>query len=131
LAALDTDVANMPQVREVFGESTMQASLLEQAEHRKRFKLIGFQHEIDYWHEGHSCCPAVSDRWERDYDPAELHETEMWIPPLFEPIRKAFFSGPQPPALQFMMAKGPLPESAELVVLLGLHPSIGGAFKMV
>ena len=131
LAALDTDVANMPQVREVFGESTMQASLLEQAEHRKRFKLIGFQHEIDYWHEGHSCCPAISDRWERDYDPAELHETEMWIPPLFEPIRKAFFSGPQPPALQFMMAKGPLPESAELVVLLGLHPSIGGAFKMV
>lgn len=100
LAALDTEVANMPQVREVFGESTMQASLLERAEHRKRFKLIGVRHEIDYWHEGHACCPALSDRWERDYDPAELHDSEMWIPPLFEPMRKAFFAGPSPPAIQ-------------------------------
>ena len=131
LAALDSEVANKPQVREVFGESTMQASLLERAEHRKRYKLIGVRHEIEYWHEGHACCPAVSDRWERDYDPAELHQSEMWIPPLFEPIRKAFFSGPQPPAMQFMMAPGPLPESAEMAVLLGLHPQMGGIFKLV
>ena len=131
LAALDSEVANKPQVREVFGESTMQASLLERAEHRRRYKLIGVRHEIEYWHEGHACCPAVSERWERDYDPAELHDSEMWIPPLFEPIRKAFFSGPQPPAMQFMMAPGPLPESAEMAVLLGLHPQMGGVFKLV
>jgi len=131
LAALDTDVANMPQVREVFGESTMQASLLERSEHRKRFKLIGVRHEIEHWPEGHACCPALSERWERDYDPAELHDSEMWIPPLFEPVRKSFFSGPLPPAMQFMMAPGPLPDTAEVAVLMGLHPHIGGAFKLV
>ena len=131
LAALDSEVANKPQVREVFGESTMQASLLERAEHRKRFKLIGVHAEIDYWPEGHQACPALSDRWERDYDPAELHPSEAWIPPLFEPVRKAFFDGPNPPALQFMMVPGPLPESADVAVLVGLHPHIGGAFKLV
>ena len=131
LAALESEVANKPQVRELFGESTMQASLLERSEHRKQFKLIGLRHCIDYWFDGHSSCPALTDRFDRDYDPADLHDSEMWIVPLFEPVRKAFFSGPQPPAMQFMMAAGPLLESAEVAVLAGLHQHLGGIFKMV
>lgn len=131
LAALESEIANKPHVRELFGEHTMQASLLDRAEHRRRYKLIGLRHEIEYWPEGHGSCPALGEKWERDYDPAELHESERWIPPLFEPIRKAFFNGPMPPAMQFMMVGGPLPESVEVAVLLGLHQNLGGPFKLV
>ena len=131
LAALESEVANRPQVRELFGESTMQASLLERSEHRRRFKLIGLKHELEYWHDGHASCPPLPDKFVRDYDTAELHESEMWIVPLLEPVRKAFFAGPSPPAMQFMMAPGPLPESAEVAVLLGLHQQMGGVFKLV
>lgn len=46
-------------------------------------------------------------------------------------MRKAFFDGPQPPAMQFMLTKGPLPEDAEVAVILGLHPTLGGPFKLV
>ena len=131
LAALESEIANKPHVRELFGEHTMQASLLDRSEHRRRYKLIGLRHEIEYWPDGHSSCPALGEKWERDYDPAELHESERWIPALFEPIRKAFFNGPMPPAMQFMMVSGPLPESVEVAVLLGLHQNLGGPFKLV
>ena len=131
LAALESEIANMQHVRELFGEHTIQASLLDRSHHRRRLKLIGLRHEIEYWHEGHDACPALDERWERDYDPAELFDSERWIPALFEPIRKAFFDGPSPPAMQFMMLRGPLPECAEVAVLLGIHQQLGGPFKLV
>ena len=131
LAALDSEIANMEHVREIFGEHTIQASLLDRSQNRRRMKLIGLRHEIEYWHEGHNDCPVLDERWERDYDPAELFESERWIPALFEPIRKAFFDGPSPPAMQFMMLGGPLPETADVAVLLGIHQHLGGPFKLV
>jgi thiol-disulfide isomerase/thioredoxin len=131
LAALDSETANLEHVRDLFGEHTIQASLLDRSHHRRRMKLIGLRHEIEYWHEGHASCPVLDERWERDYDPADLFESERWIPALFEPIRKAFFDGPSPPAMQFMMLGGPLPESAEVAVLLGVHQHLGGPFKLV
>jgi hypothetical protein len=50
---------------------------------------------------------------------------------LFEPVRKAFFDGPQPPPMQFMMPERALPEDAEVAVLMGLHQNIGGPWKLV
>ena len=108
-----------------------QASLIERSENRRVYRLVGVQHEIEYWPNGHKQCPPLGDRWERDYDPSGLFDTERWIPPLFEPIRKAFFDGPSPPAMQFMMVGQALPASAEVAVLLGLHQRIGGPWKLV
>ena len=47
---------------------------------------------------------------------------ERWIAKLFEPVRKAFFNGPQPPPMQFSMAEK-VPDDAEVAVLAHL----GGA----
>ena len=56
---------------------------------------------------------------------------EGWIAKLFEPVRKSFFNGPQPPPMQFMMPEKQLPKDAEVALLLGLHQSLGGPFKLV
>lgn len=40
LSALDSNIANHPDVTLIFGDSTMQASLVERAEHRMRYRLV-------------------------------------------------------------------------------------------
>jgi len=131
LSALKSEIANHPDMKELFGNATLQVSLLERAEHRERYRLVGLQHDIEWWHTPHDTCPPLGDEWERDYDPSELFPSESWIPFLFEPIRKSFFDGPMPPAMQFLMPEWALPEDAEVAVLLGLHQTIGGPFKLV
>lgn len=79
LAALATDIANHPDVRMVFGETTMQASLVESAEHRCVYRLVGLNHELHHWRTSHTICPPLGDEWDRDYDPAELAESEKWM----------------------------------------------------
>lgn len=64
---------------------------------------MGLAHELAYWGTSHATLPPLVDQWERDYDPAELGEDEGWIAKLFEPVRKSFFDGPQPPPMQFMV----------------------------
>jgi hypothetical protein len=59
LAALNTDIANHPDVKMIFGESTMQASVVEVAEHRQVFKLVGLNHELHYWRTSHAICPPL------------------------------------------------------------------------
>jgi hypothetical protein len=41
LAALPSDIANHPDVVMIFGDATMQASLIERAENRQRYRLVG------------------------------------------------------------------------------------------
>ena len=125
LQALSSDVANHPDVKLIFGENTMQASLLERAEHRKRFRLVGLGHEVEVWPAGHGDCPSLGEEWDREYDPSEMDIGERWIAKLFEPVRKAFFNGPQPPPMQFSMAEK-VPDDAEVAVLVGLHQVLGG-----
>lgn len=79
LAALSTDIANHPDVRMIFGDSTMQASLVEMAEHRQIFRLVGLNHELHYWRTNHTVCPPLGDEWDREYDPANLAESEKWM----------------------------------------------------
>ncbi|KAJ1423900.1 hypothetical protein B484DRAFT_102886 [Ochromonadaceae sp. CCMP2298] len=50
---------------------------------------------------------------------------------LFEPLRKSFYDGPSPPPMQFLMPEKALSADAEVGVLLGLHQTIGGPFKLV
>jgi hypothetical protein len=131
LSALEMEIANDPDVRLLFGTSNMQASLLERAEHCDKYRLVGLQHDLCYWKTPHMETPALADEWDRDYDPSELFESESWIPPLFEPVRKQFYAGPQPPEMQFLMPEFALPDDAEVAVLLGLSQTMGGPFKLV
>jgi hypothetical protein len=50
---------------------------------------------------------------------------------LFEPVRLNFFNGPRPEPMQFLMPEKALSKEAEVAVLLGLHQSIGGPWKLV
>jgi hypothetical protein len=79
LAALITEIANHPDVRQIFGETTMQASLVESAEHRSVYRLVGLNHELHHWKSAHTICPPLGDEWDREYDPAELADSEKWM----------------------------------------------------
>ena len=63
LSALETQVANHPDAKEIFGDATIQASLLEKAENRRMFHLVGVNHELHCW-TGHRFCPPLGDEWE-------------------------------------------------------------------
>ena len=69
LAALETDIANHPDAKWIFGESTIQASMLENSEHRQCYRLVGLNHIIQCWPDGDPNCSPVDDIWEREYDP--------------------------------------------------------------
>lgn len=79
LSALIPDIANHPDVNNLFGDATIQASMIESAEHRLRYRLVGLHHEIDYWPTVHYVCPPLADEYEREYDPSELFDSEKWI----------------------------------------------------
>lgn len=131
LMALDSKIANQPDVGLIFGESTMQASLIERAEHCQRYTLVGKHHDIAFWEGAHCMTPPLGDEWGRDYDPSELFHSEQWIARIFEPVRTNFFNGPMPPPMQFLMPDLELPVDAEVALLLGLHQHLGGVFKLV
>eukprot|EP00457_Paulinella_chromatophora_P000002 gb/GEZN01000002.1/.p1 GENE.gb/GEZN01000002.1/~~gb/GEZN01000002.1/.p1 ORF type:complete len:6816 (+),score=1425.09 gb/GEZN01000002.1/:114-20561(+) len=131
LSALPTNIASHPDVKMLFGDQTIQASLLEQAEHRIGYRLVGLNHDVQFWQSAHTECPPLGEQWERDYDPSELFPEEQWVARIFEPVRKAFFDGPNPPPMQFMLPEKALPEEAEVAVLLGLHQQLGGPWKLI
>jgi len=131
LSALKTHISKMPHMQDIFGSTTLQVSLLERAENRERYKLVGLHHDIEYWQKPHASCPPLTDEWDRTYDPSELFPSESWIPLVFEPVRKSFFDGPQPPSMFFMMPEAALPEDAEVAILLGQHQKLGGPWKLV
>jgi hypothetical protein len=79
LSALASNIANHPDVIKIFGDATIQASLVEKAEHRERYRLVGLNHELEFWPTAHTVCPPLGDEWERDYDPADLFDSERWI----------------------------------------------------
>lgn len=128
LTALDSTIANHRDVSLIFGDSTMQASLVEKAENRQRYNLVGKDHDLEYWPTAHTATPAVADELGRIYDPSELFPSEAWVARVFEPVREAFFGGSSP--VQFMMPEMALPDHAEVAVLVGLHQILGGPFKI-
>ena len=132
LSALRSEILNHKDVKAVFGAcGTIQASQLSYATNREAFRLVGLKHDISYWYTVDTSTAPVSDEWERQYDPSELFPSERWIESLFEPVRKSFFSGPNPPAMSFLMPDKEIPKHAEVAVLLGEHQSLGGPFKLV
>ena len=53
--------------------------MIELAEHRSRFSLVGLNHDLHYWSTPHGAYPELFDHWQREYDPGELFDSEMWI----------------------------------------------------
>ena len=131
LSALTTRVADHSDVKLILGDSTIQASLISTAESCDVYRLIGLNCTIEHWKVSHTECPPLDEHWDREYDPAELGDTENWIVSLFEPIRVNFFSGPLPPPMQFMLPTVPLSETAEVAMILGLHQTLGGPYKLI
>jgi len=84
ISALDTVLANHSDVKNIFGQTIIQASRYENSSNRKCFRLIGLNHEIHYWYTAHCACPPMADEWEREYDPAQLFDSEKWIVPVSE-----------------------------------------------
>jgi hypothetical protein len=85
LRALDRTIANNPDVRLIFGAQSMQCATVQSAEHREWVRLIGRHHDLHYWKTADPrVLPQVNDR---DYNPGELENSEMWIVPLLEPVR--------------------------------------------
>ena len=80
LSALPSEVAQRQDVLDVFGDATIQASLIQKSEHRTCYRLVGLNHELEFWPSPHTLCPPLGDEWDREYDPADLFETEKWIP---------------------------------------------------
>lgn len=79
LQALPSDIANNSEVRAMFGDSTIQTSILEKSSTRIVYQLVGLNHEIVHWVNGEERSPPLPDGWEREYDPAELANSERWI----------------------------------------------------
>lgn len=134
LAALPGEVAGNEDVTLIFGDATIQASLVERAQHRQIYRLVGLNHELVFWPTPHTMSPPPFDEFEREYDPSLINDSEKWIVNLFEPLRDAFYvqkSPMDPPTMQFLMPERPLPYGAEVAVLLGLHQVLGGPFKLV
>eukprot|EP00808_Paulinella_micropora_P006835 g75373.t1 len=131
LAALSTDLACHQDVKALFGDQTIQASLLEQAQHRQVHRLVGLGHDLHHWLTPHEETAPIPDEFDRDYDPADLAPTEKWILPIWEPVRRSFFAGPVPKEMAFLMPTKAIPADAEVAVLLGLHQVLKGPYKLI
>jgi hypothetical protein len=99
LRALPAEIANDANVFSVFGSlvgnkvkmlQTMQCAVVEEAVHRTWVRLVGQEHDVQFWKTSDPRFPIPDDKMMR-YFPEDLAETERWIYDIFEPIRKAYF----------------------------------------
>jgi thiol-disulfide isomerase/thioredoxin len=129
LRALDDHVQADYDVQTVFRTKiSMQCAVVEQAEHRHWFRLIGRFHDIQYWTTPDPS-PALQVN-DREYDPGCLGRHEQWILPLFEPVRLAFFNDPMSP-VEFVLPEEELSASSTVAYIVALHPKRGGTWKEV
>jgi hypothetical protein len=125
LQALDTAIASDPDVQMIFGKKSMQASIVESTENRLWVHLVGRDHDVHYWRTPDERTAVVE--LDRDYSPGEVEESEQWIVPILEPVRMMYMT--QPFVLQICMQERPLPPNAEVAMLIGIHPKLGGTWK--
>ena len=122
--ALPDDVANLPDVKLVFGEVSMQACLTERTASRSCYRVVGRCHDIEHWSKDERL-PQL-DHF-RAYYPEELYPSEkVWLPSVLEPVKAAYLTFPQP--LQIFLPEEPLPEDAQVAYLVGKQPKQAGAW---
>ena len=130
LKALSKAIAANPDVTMIFGTKSMQAATIQNAENREWVRLVGRQHDIQYWKtpEPRMCEQELM----REYDPTELEESERWILPIWEPVRRKFFVPPPPnPPIPIWLPERPLDPKAEVCYMVATHPKKGGTIKEI
>lgn len=125
LQALETAIAQDPDVQMIFGKKSMQASIVESSENRMWVHLVGRDHDVHFWRTPDQRTAVVD--LDRDYAPGEVEECEQWIVPILEPVRMTYMT--QPFVLQICMPEKPFPADAEVAMLVGIHPKLGGTWK--
>lgn len=99
LIALPSDIAHQSDVMYVFGSKvggnmnmiqSMQCAVMQDAVNRQWVRLVGQEHDIQYWRTPDPRLPLPSDA--SRFFPDDLAPSEEWIQKLVEPIRRAFFT---------------------------------------
>ena len=72
--ALPDEVAQLKDVHHVFGEVSMQACLTEQSKLRSCYKVVGRNHDIEFWPRPDETLPQLDHH--RPYYPEELYPSE-------------------------------------------------------
>jgi len=125
LKALSKQIAGKADVRQIFGSVSMQASTVQDAEHREWVHLIGRNHDLQFW-KTIDPRPCVQE-CDREYIPGELEDTENWIVPIFEPVRLKYLV--KPFVLPIFLPEQPLSADAHVAYMIGVHPERGGTWK--
>lgn len=98
LRALPSEIANSDDVFQVFGHLfadnknlliTMQCAVVEDATNRMWVRLVGQDHDVQFWKSSDPRFPIPDDTLR--FFPDDLVPTEDWVYPLFEPVRRAYF----------------------------------------
>ena len=80
LQALGQPVSSDQDVLAVFGPRSLQVAVVEEAEHRTWYRLIGREHDVQAWDPDSRTDVQELDRF---YDPGEPAMSEQWIVELF------------------------------------------------
>jgi len=124
IEALTEPFSSDYDVLTVFGPRSLQCIVIEEAEHRIWFRLLGRSMDLQYWDPDTRTAPQELDR---EYDPNEGPRSEAWIVNLFEPIRQSYYVPPTVPVeIPFVLQSAILSGTDDIAVLTGLDPQNGG-----
>jgi thiol-disulfide isomerase/thioredoxin len=124
IEALKEPMSQDYDVLTVFGPRSLQCIVIEDARRRTWFRLLGRNHDLQYWDPDDR---TAIQEFDREYDPSECPPTEHWIVRLFEPIRRSYYVPPAVPApIPFMLPETILGADEDIAILVGLHPEEGG-----
>mmetsp|Transcript_7246 Transcript_7246/g.21392 ORF Transcript_7246/g.21392 Transcript_7246/m.21392 type:complete len:5155 (-) Transcript_7246:1654-17118(-) len=124
LQALNEPMSSDPDVTSVFGKRSLQCAVVEEALHRHWFRIIGRDHDLQYWDQDNR---TDLQEFDRDYDPSELGNSEQWIAELFEPIRQSYYMPPRvPEPIPFVLPEAETDPEADVVQMFGIDPKAGG-----
>jgi hypothetical protein len=98
LVALPSEIAGQRDVHEIFASTvggndamlrSMQCAIVQDAENRQWVRLVGQEHDIQYWRSGDPRQPLPDDAMR--FFPDDLSPSEEWIYALVEPLRRKYF----------------------------------------
>ena len=131
MRALDAQYASLRDVVAIFGTQSMQAATVESATHREWVRLVGRGHELQIWKSPDERPTAPHpEGYFREYAPGAVAPHELWIVPLFEPVRLRYFDDPLDPIF-IWMPEVPVDASARVVRLVASRPKPGGCWKEI
>eukprot|EP01012_Entosiphon_sulcatum_P007139 TRINITY_DN13559_c0_g1_i1.p1 TRINITY_DN13559_c0_g1~~TRINITY_DN13559_c0_g1_i1.p1 ORF type:complete len:4669 (-),score=764.85 TRINITY_DN13559_c0_g1_i1:3029-17035(-) len=130
LKALDSVIAGDQDVVTVFshaarggGLGTMQCATVENAMHREWIRLVGQDHDVQFW-KTEDPRLALTDN-DREF-PDDLADSEQWVYQVFEPVRRQRYARPpwQPPIL-FFLPDQTLNADATCCFIVAVDPDTG------